>query len=113
MPGEDLEQFLQPWGSTIYRTFYGPRSDERWAKLLQTITAGVGSGLNEMNGAEDTAATAKVLGLFKLNARSDPALLAGLALEDVRKLYLEGGWGWGSAHKYGKRSMAPLSLSRC
>jgi hypothetical protein len=62
MPGEDLEQFLQPWGSTIYRTFYGPRSDERWAKLLQTITAGVGSGLNEMNGAEDTAATAKVLG---------------------------------------------------
>jgi hypothetical protein len=93
MPEEDREQFLLPWGFIIYRTFYGPGSDERWAKLLQTITTGVESGLNRMDGARDTAATAKVLGLFKLDARSDPALLAGLTLEDVRKLYLEGGPG--------------------
>jgi len=43
----------------------------------------------EMDGAEDTAATAKVLGLFKLDVRSDPARLAGLTLENVRKFYLE------------------------
>ncbi|KAH5131207.1 hypothetical protein HBH70_177090 [Parastagonospora nodorum] len=93
MPEEDREQFLRPWGFIIYRTFYGPDSDESWTKLLQTITAGVRAGLNKMDGAEDTAATAKVLGLFKLDARSDPALLAGLTLEDVRKLYLEEGPG--------------------
>ncbi|KAH3957787.1 hypothetical protein HBI81_156690 [Parastagonospora nodorum] len=93
MPEEDREQFLRPWGFIIYRTFYGPGSDESWTKLLQTITAGVESGLNKMDGAEDTAATAKVLGLFKLDVRSDPALLAGLTLEDVRKLYLEEGAG--------------------
>jgi hypothetical protein len=90
MPEEDCGQFLRPWGFITYRTFYGPGSGERWAKLLQAVTAGVKFGLNKMDGAEDAAATTKVLELFTLDARSDPALLDGLTLEDVRKLYSEG-----------------------
>ncbi|KAH8732401.1 hypothetical protein GQ44DRAFT_697591 [Phaeosphaeriaceae sp. PMI808] len=93
MPEEDRDQFLEHWGFTIYRTFYGPGSDEKWSKLLQNITAGTEDRLNRMDGAEDTPVTTKVWGLFKLDARSDPTLLDGLTLEDVRKLYLEGAGG--------------------
>jgi hypothetical protein len=91
-PDEDREQFLQPWGFIIYRTFYGPGSDETWTKLLESITAGVEHSLSQMDGSDDTAATAKVLSLFKLDARSDPARLSDATLEDVRALYQEGGW---------------------
>jgi hypothetical protein len=89
-PDEDLEQFLKPWGFIIYRTFYGPGSDETWTQLLESITAGVEHSLSRMDGSDDNAA--KVLGLFKLDARSDPARLSDATLEDVRALYQEGEW---------------------
>ena len=77
-PDEDCDQFLVPWGFTIYRTFYGPGFDEQWFKLLQTITAGTKHRLSEMEGGEDTVVTTKILELLHLDARSDRTLLNGL-----------------------------------
>ncbi|EUC28068.1 hypothetical protein COCCADRAFT_9490 [Bipolaris zeicola 26-R-13] len=47
-PEVDQEQFLVHWGYTIYRTYYGPASDEKWAKLLKNIINGVENSLNEL-----------------------------------------------------------------
>ncbi|KAH6613023.1 hypothetical protein C7974DRAFT_444495 [Boeremia exigua] len=92
-PDEDRDQFLVPWGFTIYRTFYGPGSDDQWSKLLQTITTGTKYRLSIMDGGEDTVVTTKLLELLHLDARSDPTLLDGLTLEDVRKVYINGTGG--------------------
>ncbi|KAJ4381341.1 hypothetical protein N0V86_003690 [Didymella sp. IMI 355093] len=92
-PDEDRDQFLVPWGFTIYRTFYGPGSDEQWSNLLQTITTGTKHGLSKMEGGEHTVVTTKISELLYLDARSDPTLLNGLTLEDVRNLYVDGTGG--------------------
>jgi hypothetical protein len=90
---DERDQFLVPWGFTIYRTFYGSGSDEQWTKLLQTITAGTKHRLSEMEGDEDNAITTKILQLLNLDARSDPTLLNDLTLDDVRRLYVDGTGG--------------------
>ena len=93
-PEEDQEQFLVHWGYTIYRTYYGPGSDEQWLKLLKNITDGVVKGLTELEEADkEPAAVAKARDQFRLDARSDLATLDGLTLEDVRQVYLEGSGG--------------------
>lgn len=90
-PEEDQEQFLVHWGYTIYRTYYGPRSDEQWLELLKNITEGVGKGLTELEEADkEPAAVTKARDQFRLDARSDLATLDGLTMEDVRQVYLEG-----------------------
>jgi hypothetical protein len=92
-PGTDFNQFNRNWGFTIYRTFYGPNSDEPWRKLLERITKGVEYELNMMEEPdvqEPTVAYTKAWNLFRLDARSDPSTLDGLTLEDVRQLYFNG-----------------------
>ncbi|KAI4940062.1 uncharacterized protein J4E92_001350 [Alternaria infectoria] len=70
--GESIEQlklndYLQPWGFTIYRTYYGPGSNEQWDKLLQNITTGVKNRLKASGGSnEDPAMIVKAEELFKL-----------------------------------------------
>ena len=97
--GESIEQsklddYLQPWGFTIYRTYYGPGSDEQWDKLLQKIATSVKHRLDAHRGSnEDPAMIAKAEELFRLDARSDPAVLDGLTLEEVRQLYHDGTGG--------------------
>jgi hypothetical protein len=64
-PEEDQEQFLVHWGYTIYRTYYGPGSDEQWLKLLKNITDGVGKGLTELEEADkEPAAVTKARDQF-------------------------------------------------
>lgn len=93
-PKEDGEQFLTHWGFTIYRTYYGPGSDEQWSKLLKNITDSVEEGFTELEEVDKALdATTKARDQFRLDARSDPATLDGLMLEDVRQLYLEGSGG--------------------
>lgn len=93
-PEEDHEQFLTKWGFTIYRTYYGPGSDDQWSELLQNIAGSVQEGLSELDDAEEEPdAFTKARDQFRLDARSDPATLDGLTLEDVRQLYLEGSGG--------------------
>ncbi|EMD64906.1 hypothetical protein GGP41_003572 [Bipolaris sorokiniana] len=89
----DLDRYLQPWGFTIYRTYYGPGSDQQWEKLLQNITSGVKHQLKRHESPIDDPATiCKAEELFKLDARSD-STLDGLTLEEVRQLYHDGTGG--------------------
>lgn len=86
----NLDKYLQPWGFTIYRTYYGSGSDQQWEKLLVNITNGVKDRLRAHGGSkEDPAMITRAEELFKLDARSDPAALDSLALEDVRQFYHE------------------------
>src|SRR5690242_12197172 len=90
----DEDKYLQPWGFTIYRTYYGPGSDQQWEKLLLNITNGVKDRLRAHEGyGDDPAVITRAEELYKLDARSDPAFLAGLELEEVRNLYHEGTGG--------------------
>jgi hypothetical protein len=92
-PGTDFDQFNRNWGFTIYRTFYGPNSDEQWRKLFEKITKGAAyelSMIEELDVQEPTVAYAKAWNLFRLDARSDTTTFDGLTLEDVRQLYLDG-----------------------
>jgi hypothetical protein len=87
---EEVEQYFRPWGFTIYRTFYGPGSEEQWQKLLHTATVSAKGCLGRMKDVhENPEVTAKALDQFSLDPRSDPATLDGLTLEDVRQLYLD------------------------
>jgi hypothetical protein len=93
-PDEDQEQSLTHWGYTIYRTYYGPGSDEQWSELLKKIANGVEQRLPEMDEAdEEPDAVTKVWDQFRLDARSVAATLDGLTLEDVRQVYLDGSGG--------------------
>ncbi|KAH6883153.1 hypothetical protein BKA58DRAFT_31352 [Alternaria rosae] len=97
-PEEDkkqfLEQFLDHWGYTIYRTYYGPGSDEKWVKLLKIITDGVEKGLAKLKEADNKPdAVTKARDWFRLDARSLPTTLDGLTIEDVRQVYREGNGG--------------------
>ncbi|KAJ4311762.1 hypothetical protein N0V94_007779 [Neodidymelliopsis sp. IMI 364377] len=86
--------FLQPWGFTIYRTHYDPGSNQQWDALIQTITNGAKEAIRgNANSTDDPAMIAKAEQLFKLDTRSDSALLHGLALEQVRQLHLSGTGG--------------------
>ncbi|EUC27057.1 hypothetical protein COCCADRAFT_112694, partial [Bipolaris zeicola 26-R-13] len=91
---EDHEPFLGYWGYTIYRTYYGPGSDEQWSKLLENITDGVKKGLFNIDEAEkDPEAVTKAQARFRLDTRSAPATLDGRILEDIQQVYLEGSGG--------------------
>jgi hypothetical protein len=86
--------FLQPWGFTIYRTYYGRGSDRQWDELIQAMTNGAKDAVRErVNPTDDPAMVAKAVELFTLDTRSNPAVLDGLALEEVRQLYHNGTGG--------------------
>lgn len=88
------DKYLQPWGFTTYRTYYGPASSQQWESLLGKITLGVKERLRAHGGSkEDPAMITKAEDLFNLDARSDPSTLDGLTLEQVRHLYHESGGG--------------------
>ncbi|KAF5237097.1 hypothetical protein FAUST_6237 [Fusarium austroamericanum] len=76
--------YLGRWGFTIYRTYYGPGSDENWDTLLKKAKEETFEALLEED-HDDIAA--KICPLFQLDARSDPALLDGLSLGDLCKIY--------------------------
>ena len=78
------------WGFTIYRTGYGPSSDQQWQRLLQKIQTDAREGALEATGTEeDESGFQQVWALFRLDARSDPAL-SGLDMDQLRELYNKG-----------------------
>jgi hypothetical protein len=85
---EVLEDRHHPWGFTIYRTCYAPSSDAQWHVLLQTIrTHALETALRIIDATEDDADFQKLWSLFRIDARSDPALYDGLNVDDLRVLY--------------------------
>lgn len=81
------------WGFTIYRTGYGLSSDQQWQRLLETFQTGAHKGaLDAIESTEEDPKFQELWSLFRLNARSDPAL-AGLDMDQLRQLYNSGEGG--------------------
>lgn len=87
---EDCESLIRSWGFTIYRTGYGPSSDQQWQDLLQKIQTYAYKNALRMTGAtEDDAGFQEIWSLFRMDARSD-AVLAGLDMDQLRQRYNNG-----------------------
>jgi hypothetical protein len=85
--GEVYEDRHRNWGFTIYRTAYGPSTDQQWQRLLQTIqTHAYKSTLSITGITGDDPIFQKLWSLFCLDARSD-ASLSGLNVDQLRLLY--------------------------
>lgn len=92
-PSEDCESLIRNWGFTIYRTGYGPSSDQQWQDLLQKIQTHAYKNALRMTGAtEDDASFQEIWSLFRMDARSDAAL-AGLDMDQLRQRYNNGDGG--------------------
>jgi hypothetical protein len=75
------------WGFTIYRTGYGPSSDQQWQRLLETIqTSAHDEARSVTESTKEDPTFQELWSLFRLDARSDPAL-AGLDIDQLRQLY--------------------------
>ncbi|KAH6639117.1 hypothetical protein C7974DRAFT_126550 [Boeremia exigua] len=73
------------WGYTIYRTAYGPSTDQQWQQLLEKIRTQAYAATLRVCEADDPAVQ-EIWSLFRLDARSDPAL-DGLSMEQLRLQY--------------------------
>ncbi|KAF2820808.1 hypothetical protein CC86DRAFT_332805 [Ophiobolus disseminans] len=81
------------WGYTIYRTAYGPSTDERWQQLLDKIrTQAYAATSRVCQTTADDPTVQQIWALFRLDARSDPAL-EGLSMDQLRLLYGNGDGG--------------------
>ncbi|KAH7070688.1 hypothetical protein BKA63DRAFT_420254 [Paraphoma chrysanthemicola] len=81
-----VDRFRQ-WGYTIYRTGYKPSSDQQWERLLLKIqTQAYENALRVTGATENDPNFQQIWSLFRLDARSDPAL-AGLDMYQLRLLY--------------------------
>lgn len=90
VPGEftvyDHGPIYTPWGFTVYRTSFGPSTDEQWQLLLQEISAKMHEEISAYKD-EDPDAASKLISLFRLDSRSDQNTQAGLTLDQLRDHY--------------------------
>ncbi|RSM10000.1 hypothetical protein CDV31_007406 [Fusarium ambrosium] len=88
LPGE--VNSAKNWGFTIYRTYYGPSSDENWDKLLATAKK---EAMEEVLKWGDDESGEKLKPLFRLDARSDASLLSGVDRRGLIQIYNDGTGG--------------------
>ncbi|PVH98109.1 hypothetical protein DM02DRAFT_60110 [Periconia macrospinosa] len=81
----DISPYYRKWGFTIYRTAYGPGSDQCWQTIIDKINAQVSEDALDPRSADPAAHRA--VQLFRLDARSDRNTLEGLNADQVRELY--------------------------
>ncbi|RYC80921.1 hypothetical protein BFJ63_vAg16189 [Fusarium oxysporum f. sp. narcissi] len=83
----DILQYYHQWGFNIYRTYYGPGSDEAWNALLYALKHQTRLAFGYYDGREDADQRhVDILkNLFYLNARADKSLLDGLDAGGIRK----------------------------
>ena len=73
------------WGFRVYRTYYGPSSDQKWEDIIQRMRESVKGALAMLDGVKDDA---QILSeLFHLDLRSDAATLDGLNLDQIRQIH--------------------------
>ncbi|KAI1014458.1 hypothetical protein LB504_012237, partial [Fusarium proliferatum] len=80
-------QYYQQWGFDIYRTYYGPGSDEAWNTFLYALKHQTRLAFGLYDGQEDADQRhVDILkDLFYLNARADKSLLEGLDVHGIRE----------------------------
>ncbi|KAI1049593.1 hypothetical protein LB505_008071 [Fusarium chuoi] len=83
----DVLQYYQQWGFDIYRTYYGPGSDEAWNTLLYALKhqTRLAFGLYDSEEDADQRHVDILKDLFYLNDRADKSLLEGLDVQGIRK----------------------------
>ncbi|RBR26169.1 uncharacterized protein FIESC28_01060 [Fusarium coffeatum] len=100
-------KYYKFWGFTIYRTYYGPSSDEHWETLLGAIRqqTRLAFGYYEKesfrkkdkawqkrrytSAAEYDRDLSIIKDLFRLFPREDPSLLSGLSIEGIREICIQ------------------------
>ncbi|OAK96382.1 hypothetical protein IQ06DRAFT_351812 [Phaeosphaeriaceae sp. SRC1lsM3a] len=84
---------IRTWGFPIYRTAYGPSTDQKWEQLLKTIrTHAYDNTLRITEATEDDPIFQQIWSFFRLDARSNAAL-SGLTFEQLRLLYIKSDGG--------------------
>lgn len=84
---DNVEPSLVGWGFTVYRTYYGLGSDQNWDTLRNKAKVEADKGLIACVYDVNDEIAEKLEPLFRLDARSDPALLDGLSLAELCKVY--------------------------
>lgn len=92
-PGPRGQPRLQ-WGYIIYRTAYGPGSDQLWQALLDQIQSYVRKSIlylsttfrDEPDDPEEVAVRQQLASLFHLDTREDEQTLSGASMEAVREI---------------------------
>ncbi|KAK3315447.1 hypothetical protein B0H66DRAFT_565376 [Apodospora peruviana] len=85
------------WGFVIYRTAYGPGSDELWQSLLGQIQSAVQTSIlalaqpsifrpDEQVDPEHVAVCHQLASLFHLDTREDERTLGGASMDSVREI---------------------------
>ncbi|KAM0339645.1 hypothetical protein ACHAPU_010826 [Fusarium lateritium] len=86
---DKIEPSLEGWGFTVYRTYYGPGSDENWNTLLAKARDLAGKELEFWASDGEDELVEELRTLFRVDARSDSAVLDGQSLEELCKTYLD------------------------
>jgi hypothetical protein len=100
--GTDLTPYYRSFGFIIYRAAYGASSDDNWQALLNDIHADVIAELTDSDATQQPDPIAQqILSLFRLDARSDPRVLNGLTMDEVRQAFKDevGGQPMNANHK--------------
>jgi hypothetical protein len=79
----DHDKHYKPWGFTLYRTCYTPESNQQWKLLIDKISTTVLATLSKCKDKE----AAIISENFKLDARSDSAILDGFTMDEVSQIY--------------------------
>ncbi|PNP76004.1 hypothetical protein FNYG_10562 [Fusarium nygamai] len=82
----DILQYYQQWGFDIYRTYYGPGSDEAWNALLYALEQQTRLAFGHYDGQQgmNRSHVDILRDLFYLTARADEPLLDGLDVQGIR-----------------------------
>ena len=84
----DHDKQYKLWGFVLYRTCYSHESNQQWKALIDTISTTVLAGLSKYKDrGEDPSAILRISENFKLDARSDPATLDSLTMDEVCQIY--------------------------
>ena len=74
------------WGYSIYRTYYGPGSDESWNTLLELLKQQTLLELEALEG-KDQDDVQKLKELFHLEVHQDPTVFGGLNIHELREYW--------------------------
>ncbi|KAF9775555.1 hypothetical protein IL306_006326 [Fusarium sp. DS 682] len=82
-------QYYRLWGFTIYRTYYGPGSDQSWNMLIDALEqqTRLAFGVYEETEGADQGHLQRLKELFYLDIRDDAPLLDGIDIPAIRQMY--------------------------
>ncbi|KPM44179.1 hypothetical protein AK830_g2386 [Neonectria ditissima] len=77
----------EKWGFTIYRTYYGPESDQSWNMLLGALKQQTLLALGYYEDQDDDKEDLEIVkNMFHLDPREDASLLEGLDVRGLREV---------------------------